>query len=310
MKNKMIISLMLSFLASVCLINTASALDYTIPTKGNNIVGDMQTMLSQPGDTLHALAQRYDLGYYEMLEANPTLKADNIPAGTLVIIPTQFVLPDAPHTGIVINLAELRLYYYPPKSNTVYTFPVGIGRQGWETPLGVTSIRTKRENPTWTVPASIRKWKEEQGGSLPAVVGPGPDNPLGDYAMNLAWTSGSYLVHGTNDPTGVGMRSSSGCIRLYPWNIESLFKMVKLGTQVRVIDEPFKVGYLNNNLYLESHLPLQEDGSRNSLGYMPLVNMINKATSKQNYQINWTVAEQASTLESGVPILIGQKTTV
>ncbi len=282
---------------------TAFALSFPLPAPGTNVVGQIQTVLSKPGDNFHSLAQKYDLGYYEMIEANPGLNPAKIPTGTLVILPTQYILPDAPREGIVLNIAELRLYYYPKNSDQVYTYPVGIGRQGWQTPIGTTTIITKTKHPTWYVPKSIRDWKAAQGGYLPASVPPGPDNPLGEYKMHLGWPA--YMVHGTNDPSGVGMRSSSGCIRLYPWNIEQLFYQVNIGTRVHVVDEPYKVGLLDGHVYLESHVPLQESEKNPEDSNKSLINTINGAIAKRPAQINWSVADEVGAAQSGIPTVIG-----
>ena len=284
----------------------ASALTFALPSGKDNIVGQVQMILSQPGDDFHAIAQRYDVGYYEMVEANPTLTPTiELPVRTLVLVPTRFILPDAPRKDIVINLPELRLYYYPPGGREVVTYPVGIGRQGWQTPETITKIILKRKNPTWVVPPDIKAYRASQGVILPTSVPPGPDNPLGDYAMSLAIPA--YAIHGTNDPTGVGMRSSSGCIRLYPDDIEVLFHMVSAGTRVNIINQPLKLGRLNNNLYLESHLPLQEDQLKYHNNFSSLLDAtIATATKNQQANIDWVIAQQAAGQEQGFPILIGK----
>ena len=178
-------------------------------------------------DTLSDIARRFNLGYDEVVNANPGVDpvAARAPARRIVL-PTQFVLPDAPHEGIVVNLAALRLYYFPKAAKSeprqVITYPIGIGMVGWATPTGTTKIVSKRKDPFWTPPASVRKEHAAEGDILPARVPPGPDNPLGAFAMNLGWPS--YLMHGTNKPAGVGMRASHGCIRLYPEDIATLFQ--------------------------------------------------------------------------------------
>lgn len=285
---------------------TVTAQTFPLPPAGDNVVGQVQVVFSKSRDDFNKIAQRYDLGYYELVEANPGINPENaIPAGTLIILPTQFILPNAPRKGIVINLAELRLYYYPVGQNVVMTYPVGIGREGWSTPLGVTSITNKRENPTWTPTPAIRKWRAEQGVTLPDVVPAGPENPLGLYAMNLGWPA--YLMHGTNDPSGVGRRSSSGCIRLYPSDIEALFAMATVGMRVEVVNAAYKVGFLGPNEYLESHLPLQENSAEYSASYLPLVDTLNAALQQRpSARIDWSLAEKASDLHSGIPIMIGK----
>jgi L,D-transpeptidase ErfK/SrfK len=171
------------------------------------------------------------------------------------VIPSRFILPPGPRRGLVINLAELRIYYYPPKRAVVETFPVGIGRQGWDTPLGPSWIAQKMINPTWTVPPAIRKDRKKEGVFLPQKVPPGPDNPLGGYALRLKQLT--YLIHGTNDSEGIGRRSSAGCLRMYPEDIEHLFPQVKTKDPIYIINVPNKLARAANRLYLEAHVPLQ-----------------------------------------------------
>lgn len=213
----------------------AAALTYTIPLLGNT-VGAYKEISANSGDTLEELAEEYDIGVFEMREANPHLKNKEIIRGTKIVIPSQFRLPSGPRTGIVLNLADKRLFYYHPNEAQVSTYPVGIGRQGWSTPLGTTQIISKEKNPAWHPPASIRQEAEMHGKTLPLVVPAGPRNPLGQYAMHLGFPG--ILMHGTNNPASVGLSSSHGCIRMYADDIKSLFFMVPIGTSVRVVSEP------------------------------------------------------------------------
>lgn len=231
------------------------ALSYTIQP-GSDIVGAIQSHTIKKDDTFAEIARKYNLGIIELQEANPKVNPKKLTVGSTMVIPTEFILPTAPHEGIVLNVSELRLYYYLPDNKTVYTFPVGIGQMGWKTPTGQTKIVKKRANPTWTPPDSIRAKEAARGRTLPAVVPAGPNNPLGEYAINLGWTN--YLMHGTNKPSSVGLRSSHGCIRMLPEDIEALYKMVDVGTKVTVIHEPFKVGVKDGQLYLEAHQPFPE----------------------------------------------------
>lgn len=231
------------------------ALSYEIQP-GSDIVGAVQSYTVKKGDVFADIARKYDLGILELQEANPKINPNKLVAGTVMVIPTEFVLPSAPHEGIVLNVAELRVYYYSPNGNTVYTFPVGIGQMGWKTPTGQTKIVQKRENPVWIPPDSIRAEAAARGRTLPYAVPAGPNNPLGKYALNLGWTN--YRMHGTNAPASVGLRSSHGCIRMLPEDIETLFKMVNVGTKVTIVHEPFKVGVRDGQLYLEAHQPFPE----------------------------------------------------
>jgi L,D-transpeptidase ErfK/SrfK len=240
---------------------TAYATTFVLPRNGDSVVGELAVVTSEHQDDLSDLAYTYDVGYEEMRSANPKVDFWLPGKGTEVLIPSQFVLPDAPHEGIVINLPEMRLYYYPRvkagPARVVTTYPVSIGPQDWKTPQGVTKIMTKKTNPSWTPPASIRAEHAKDGDILPKVVPGGPDNPLGQFALSLGHAG--YLIHGTNKPYGVGMRVTHGCMRLYPKDIEHLFQQVPVGTPVRIVNQPYKVGYANGELYLEVHPNLEED---------------------------------------------------
>jgi L,D-transpeptidase ErfK/SrfK len=218
-----------------CFATDAWSLTFKIPRQGN-VIGEYQKIKAKQGDSLPAIAQYYDIGMYEIYVANPHLPHRGLKAGTTVIIPSQFILPNAPRTGIVLNLADMRIFYYHPDGVTVSTYPVGIGRGGWSTPLGTTQIVAKKANPTWTPPPSIIREAARKGRRLPAVYPPGPKNPLGAYAMNLGFPR--ILMHGTNAPRSVGLRSSHGCIRLFPADIEELFHNVSVGTPVRIVYDP------------------------------------------------------------------------
>jgi len=237
------------------IIDSCQAVVFSMPRDANDLVGQDGTDKVSAEDTLLDIARRHDLGYNEIVAANPGIDPWLPPVGAAVTIPTRFILPNAPRSGIVINLAEMRLYFYrsaaPGRAATVMTFPVGIGQYGWETPLGRTRVVGKRRHPAWTVPESIRADSLAHGEPLPRVVPPGPDNPLGDYAIRLGLPG--YLIHGTNKPFGVGRRVSHGCIRMYPEDIAVLFAQVTTGTAVRIVDQPYKVGRKNGMLYLEAH---------------------------------------------------------
>jgi L,D-transpeptidase ErfK/SrfK len=199
------------------------------------------------GDTLATIARRNHIGYVELLSANPSQMSSTVHPGETLTIPTQHLVPHLPggdHPGIVVNLAALRLYHFGP-GGQVDTYPISVGKEGWDTPTGDTKIIEKRKDPTWTVPASIRA----EDPKLPSVVPPGPDNPLGQYALTLGWPG--YLIHGTNHPYSIGRPSSHGCMRLYPEDIEALFGMVEVGDVVTVIDTPMTLGESGGNLYLQ-----------------------------------------------------------
>ncbi len=234
-----------------------------------SVIGVPQVVFAREQDTLADFAREYGLGYDELRAANPNVDPWLPGENTPILLPTQFVLPDVPREGIVLNIASKRLFYFPadgvqrdaadsePRSQTVFTFPIGIGRVGWETPLGTTTVVSKARDPSWWVPASVRREHAELGDPLPAVVAPGPDNPLGTRVLKLEMPG--YLIHGTNQPYGVGMRVSHGCVRLYPENIEFLYELVDIGERVRIINEPYLLGRRDGAWYFESHAPLADD---------------------------------------------------
>jgi L,D-transpeptidase ErfK/SrfK len=229
--------------------------------EGEDIVGQLQVTAARGEDTFVEFARTYGLGFDELRDANPGVDPWLPGEGTPVVLPTRFVLPEAPREGIVLNVAVKRLFYFPPAAEgeapEVETYPIGIGREDWATPTGETSVVARARDPVWFVPASIRKEHEEMGDPLPAQVPPGPDNPLGTRVLQLGLPG--YLIHGTNKPAGVGMRVSHGCVRLYPEDIESLFERVPVGTPVRIVNQPLLIGARGNEVFLESHPPLGED---------------------------------------------------
>lgn len=280
------------------------ALNFELPRKGTDIVGNVTTGVVQPGDTFATIARRYDIGFCELQEANPGVDSQSPPAGSVLIIPTEYVLPEAPKKGVVINLVEMRLYYYPPNQKEVYIFPVGIGREGWESPLGVWSIKEHINLPTWHAPESIREARAKEGIYIPKEVPPGPDNPLGDYAMRLS--NMTYLIHGTNDPGGVGRRSSAGCIRMYPEDIKKLFGLTHNGTPVRIINYPYKAGWKDSKLYLETHLPLGGIQAEIDEGHKDPEMVVKTAISRQGAAyVNWPKALAIAKEQQGMPQEIG-----
>jgi L,D-transpeptidase ErfK/SrfK len=242
---------------------------FVIEGPQQSVVGIPQVVFTNEDDTLPDFALAYGIGYDELIAANPGVDPWLPGVDRPILLPTQFVLPDVPREGIVLNIAAKRLFYFPADGverdeatgeivrQTVLTFPIGIGRVGWETPLGETKVVSKAKDPTWWVPASVRQEHAEIGDPLPAVVPPGPDNPLGNRVLKLDIPG--YLIHGTNQPFGVGMRVSHGCVRLYPENIEFLYELVEVGEPVRIINEPYLFGELDGTWYFESHAPLEDD---------------------------------------------------
>ncbi|PTN12326.1 L,D-transpeptidase ErfK/SrfK [Nitrosomonas aestuarii] len=292
---------------------------WILPPADIDIFGQIRTTQAGRTDTLLDIARLYDIGQTEIVLANPTVDRWMPDDGSEVILPSRHIFPRAERKGLVLNLPEMRLYYFPEPKNgekpIVMTFPMGIGRMDWETPLGISKIIEKKKDPTWTPPESIKKHRIANGEPpLPDVVPPGPDNPLGRHAMRLSIGKGSYLIHGTAKPYGVGMRVSSGCIRLYPEDIENLFDKVPLGTQVNIVNQPIKLGWLLNQLYIELHPPLEEENVKNADYKQIVIATINDFLAEKNSQKNMTVdfeinhqaLEQAISDKSGMPILISR----
>ncbi|MFC5080277.1 putative L,D-transpeptidase YcfS precursor [Vibrio thalassae] len=276
-----------------------SAATYSLPTDGSNMVGTLQYHSVVAGETMSDIAKQYDVGFLSLMAANKGVDPFLPQEGYVLTIPSQAILPHVDYKGIVINLAELRLYYFEPDKNLVHIFPVGIGRIGQDTPEMTTKISQLREAPTWTPPASIRKEYLAKGVELPPVVPAGPENPLGDYAMRLAYGTGSYLIHGTNKDFGIGLRVSAGCIRMDPKDIDWLFHEVKVGLQVRIIDEPIKIALEpDRSVFIEAHEPLtRSDGTKKEM-------IIPQELTwwLDEYGINDRIARAAVLAQNGVPI--------
>ena len=294
-------TLLLFILAALPLVSFANV--YQIPQDGSRLVGELQEHVVEKGDYFQTISKQYNIGILELMESNPGVDPFLPRPGTRLLIPTQMLLPDVPHKGVVINLAELRLYYFPKGGQEVHVFPVGIGRIGRETPEMVTRIKSRIPNPSWTPPASIRKEHlEERGEELPRVVLAGPDNPLGKYAIQLSYGDGSYLIHGTNKDFGIGMRVSAGCIRLNPDDIEWLFNKVKYGDSVTVINQTVKTSTEpDGRQIIEVHSPLSEsEGQSNRVIEMnrDVVEFIGQE------DVDYTKANDALLTQNGIPVNI------
>ncbi|MBK6740467.1 MAG: L,D-transpeptidase family protein [Haliea sp.] len=236
------------------------AATFDLPSEHFDVIGAVTVVQTTYEDTLLDIARRKSIGQDQMERANPNVDRWLPGEGTQVVVPSHYILPRAPRQGLVLNLPEMRMYYFPPKKPgqpaQVQTYPIGIGRMDWATPLGVAKITGKVKDPTWTPPESIRREHAAKGDPLPAVVPAGPDNPLGRYAMRLSIPG--YLIHSTNKPLGVGMRVSHGCIRMLPDDIERLFPQLPVGTPVNIVNQPVKAGWHGGKLYIEVHPPLEE----------------------------------------------------
>ncbi len=244
---KSILLIHLSFFAATNLL-AASVYEFnkTIQTFGNN-----EFINAVYEDTLVDIARKYNLGFNEIIRANPNVDKWLPGEGTIIKIPAQHIIPKGfSEKGITINLSEFRGYFI--KDNKLITFPVGLGRMDWKTPLGISIIDLKLEKPAWYPPKSVRDEYKNQGKFLPAEVLPGPDNPLGELAMRIS-IPGGYFIHGTNRPDGVGMEISHGCIRLFPEDIDYIFQLTDIGTEVIILDQPIKIARIENDIYLQVH---------------------------------------------------------
>ena len=246
-------------LLGILIAASARAEIYELPPDGYDVIGALATITTREEDTLVDIARRHGLGYHDIVRANRGVNVWVPGEGTEVVLPTRFVLPPGPRQGVVLNLPEYRLYYYPEPADGepayVMTYPISIGRMDWDTPLGATRVVSKVRNPSWYTPQSVRDEHAADGRPLPRIVPPGPQNPLGKYAMRLGLPG--YLIHGTNRPAGVGMRVTHGCIRMFPEDIEFLFPNVDVNTPVRIINEPIKLGWFGNELVMEVHPVLE-----------------------------------------------------
>lgn len=303
MKRASLITLLL--LGSLGALNSARAVDYPLPPAGSRLIGQNQTYTIQEGDNkLQAIARRFNTAAQLILETNNTIAPVNPAPGTVITIPSQMLLPDTPREGIVVNLAELRLYYFPPGQNIVQVFPLGIGQLGLETPVSTTRVSQKIPNPTWTPTAGIRARSLEQGIKLPPVVPAGPNNPLGRFALRLGIGNGEYLIHGTSAPDSVGLRVSSGCMRMNAPDIKALFEQVRVGTRVQIINEPVKYATEpDGKRYIEVHRPLaQVEGENPQIS--PITHSADFATFVSQAGSDKALIEKALSRRAGIPVAV------
>tara|TARA_X000001036_G_scaffold7282_2_gene6584 strand:- start:6426 stop:7427 length:1002 start_codon:yes stop_codon:yes gene_type:complete len=285
----------------------------------STVVGDLKSIKVSRDETVADLAIRYKTGFQDLLIANPNSHHWSPKANSKYLIPSMYILPQESYNGIILNLAELRLYFYIRGSdlyeNTkVLTYPVGIGRLDWKTPLGETFIKTKVESPSWYPPKSIILEHEERGEILPREVKPGPDNPLGNYVLKLN-VDGGYLLHGTNKKHGIGMMVSHGCIRLRNEDIETIFHNAPVGTKVKIINQPIKLGIYKNFLYMEVHAfnkkEVYSNNQKNLLTtdniYMPVNQVMNFIEKNPSYSIQWKKVFETFEESKGIPIIIGKR---
>ena len=303
MKRASLITLLL--LSSLGALNSARAMDYPLPPAGSRLIGQNQTYTIQEGDNkLQTIARRVNTAAQVILETNNTIAPVNPAPGTVITIPSQMLLPDTPREGIVVNLAELRLYYFPPGQNIVQVYPLGIGQLGLETPVTTTRVSQKIPNPTWTPTPGIRARSLEQGIKLPPVVPAGPNNPLGRFALRLGVGNGEYLIHGTSAPDSVGLRVSSGCMRMNAPDIKALFEQVRVGTRVQIINEPVKFSVEpDGKRYIEVHRPLaQVEGENPQVS--PITHSADFAAFVSQAGSDKALIDKALSRRAGIPVIV------
>jgi len=270
--------------------SAAFALVFSLPPAGDDVVGQVQTLTARYEDTFANIADQFDLGFLELVAANPDIDPWLPGEGAQIVLPTRYILPPGSREGVVINLAEYRLYYFPKGKNFVYTYPLGIGREGWNSPLGET-----REH-------------EEDGDPLPRIVPPGPANPLGPYKMTLALPG--YLIHGTNKLFGIGMRVSHGCFRMPNPAVLELASMVQVGTPVRIIDMPYKIGKSGGQFYLEAHAPLVDDEQHRQSAEQHQALLLNTLLQQDELveggqvRLDWSIVQKILADADGIPVWI------
>ncbi len=279
------------------------AAEFALPTPGNALIGQIQYAKVEYGDTTTRVASRFNVGLNALVAANPGT-SERMLGSKSVVVPTAFILPNLPRDGMVINLPEMRLYYYVPGSNEVMTFPIGIGKIGNTIPIRNSIVSRKTLNPTWTPGPDVRKYNEAQGIDLPRVMPPGPDNPLGPYAIYLSIPS--FLIHSTIFPESVGRRASFGCIRMHEEDIKDLYPIVNQGTKVLVVNMPNKVGWHGNKLYMEAHPPLEEHnaGTDTNLGDM-VATIQNVLPRNVTTMVDWQLVAHLAAEPDGIPHEIG-----
>ncbi len=287
-----------------------------LTAEAGDLIGVLQVTQAQYEDTFVDLARRFNVGFEELVRANPTVDPWLPGEGREIVLPTQHLLPNAPREGVVINLAAMRLYFFVPtrkgETPVVYTFPIGIGKVGMATPQGRTRITRMAKNPSWRPGPGVRAEYRANGEILPAVVKPGPDNPLGTRAMYLGWPA--YLIHGTNKPAGIGLRSSAGCIRLFPEDVEFLYDMIKPGIPVTVVNQPFVFGWHRGELFMQAYDVLEDDarnwrGAQRKLLSRALAGRLRKELAATGAEIDWQAVGQLSRTPRGIAVPVSKRLT-
>jgi L,D-transpeptidase ErfK/SrfK len=269
--------------------------------KGDDVIGQMAVIRLEKGDTLPDIARHFSLGLNAISEANPGVDLWVPDAGERVLLPLSFILPDAPRKGVVINLATMRLFHYRENSTSlvVSTYPVGVGAEDRPSPMGKMYVARKTVRPTWHVPASIAADHRKKGDILPAEVPPGPDNPLGEYALYLSRSG--YLMHGTNKPSSIGLRATNGCIRLYPEDVKRFYGETPVKTPVLIVNQPYLLGQRNGVVYLEAHVPPED---MDAVDFDSINEKLKKIEKDSGHTLDWDKIKEIRTTARGIPVPI------
>ncbi|MGC1460361.1 MAG: L,D-transpeptidase family protein [Steroidobacteraceae bacterium] len=305
----------LAIAVTLAALQPSRAAVYELTDPNLQVIGEDLHITTHYSDTLVEIARRYGLGYEEMARANPKVDPWLPGEGAAIVIPGRHILPPGPRDGIIVNIPEHRIYYFPKprkgQTPTVVTYPVSIGKMDWQTPMGLTHVVSKEKNPTWNPPASVRAEHLANNDPLPAgVIRAGPDNPLGLFAMRLAIHPGDYLIHGTNNPLAVGMAVTHGCIRMYPEDVAAIFPTVPVGTKVYLINVPLKVAFVDGDLLLEAHPPVDAQGQSVEPVLDKFEALLNQVLGNTTTAVNWDIAADALKKADGIPVLVGLQADV
>ena len=283
----------------------AFAATYQVPSEHESLIGQIQQGSTKEGDSVRTVTKQYNLGYNAIENANPQLDLSRgFVTGAFIQIPTQHLLPNLPRKGIVINLPEMRMYYFPAGTNQVLTFPIGIGKIGKTIPITLTSVARKARDPIWIPPQDIREFNLKQGVVLPRIMPAGPDNPLGPYAIYTRIPT--YLMHSTPYTESIGKRASFGCIRMYESDIQEFFPSIKPNIPIAIINSPIKVGWQDARLYVEAHKPLEEHDP-NAASRATMVSLVSHSASGPDILVDWQMLEFMAKEKDGVPHEVGMK---
>lgn len=291
----------------------AQATQFVLPAHGS-LIGHDRVVSARASDTLLGIARKYSVGYWEIQAANPHVDLWLPGRGTRVVIPGRFIIPPLAHVGIIVNLAAHRLFYFPRLGRhaqpVVITYPVSPGTRGWDTPVGVTRIVRKVPHPVWVPTPSILRAHAKEGDPIPRVYPAGPNNPMGEWALQTTLSGGEIYIHGTNNPMAIGMAVTHGCVRLYPEDIAALFHAVPVGTRVTIVNQPILATLQDGRLYLSIHPPLHSQNVPATPDYAAISRVIDQAIGTATVAIDWKRVRWMAVHADGMPGLIGVQAEV